>query len=76
LAMPARIGEPRGLSGLIDDIQTPGFATATGLILYGARSEPKPKSGFSLGRFGKRLPKLPVKGAAGKAVDLIKSFLP
>lgn len=76
LAMPVRIGVPQGFSGLIDDIQTPDFAVASGLVLFGTKTGPKPISGFSLDRFSKRLPKIPVKGTANKMWELIKSFLP
>jgi len=76
LAMPVRVGQTGGLSGLIDDIQTPDFAVAAGLVLYGSKTETKSKSSFSFSRIGKKFSKLPVKGAAGKVIDLIKSFLP
>jgi len=76
LSMPVRLGRTGGLTGLIDDVQTPDFAVAGGLILYGAKAKPKSKPNFLLNKVGKRLPKLPVKGIAGKALDLIKSFLP
>lgn len=39
LAMPVRIGTPQGVSGLIDEIMNPAYATAIGLILYGTRQE-------------------------------------
>ncbi len=76
LSMPVRIGYPQDISGLIDDVSSPDFAVVTGLILYGNRTEAKPSTGFSLGRIGKNLPKIRLKGVAGKAIDLIKSFLP
>jgi len=76
LSMPVRIGVPSGVSGLIDDIQTPDFATSVGLVLYGAKEEAWQEGGFSLASLGKRLEKIPVRGVAGRAVDLIKSFLP
>jgi len=76
LAMPVRIGIPQGISGLIDDIQTPDFAVATGLLLYGAKTELKPAVGFSFGQIGKKLPKIPVRGVASKVWELLKSFLP
>lgn len=76
LAMPARIGQPQHLGGLVDDIMTPDFATPIGLILYGAKADFKPGVKFSFSFIGKKLQKLPVKGVAGKIVDLIKSFLP
>jgi cell division protein FtsA len=33
--VPARIGYPRGLEGLVDGISTPAYAVAQGLILHG-----------------------------------------
>lgn len=34
LSMPVRIGIPTGLTGLIDDVETPSFATAVGLLQF------------------------------------------
>lgn len=76
LSMPARLGAPKDMSGLVDDVQTPEFATAVGLILYELRSGGTAGTGFSLGRIGERLQKIPLKGVAGKAIEIIKSFLP
>ncbi|PIU02258.1 cell division protein FtsA [Candidatus Shapirobacteria bacterium CG09_land_8_20_14_0_10_49_15] len=76
LMIPVRLAEPRGLTGLVDEIQTPAYATVTGLLLYGLQATPKTKAGFSLGSIGKRLPRIPVRGAAGKVLALIRSFLP
>lgn len=76
LSMPVRIGSPQGIGGLIDDAQTPDFATATGLVLYGARTEVPPAGDFSFTRIGTTLRKIPVRGVAGKLIDVIKSFLP
>ena len=73
--MPVRVGQPTGLTGLIDDIQTPEYAVATGLVLYKAK-EGTEASVFPLGKLGKSLQKIPGKGVAGKFIDLIKSFLP
>lgn len=76
LSMPVRIGQPSGLSGLIDDIDSPEYAVAAGLILYKSKQQGSLQSNFSLGRIGKTLHKIPIKGVAGKFIDLIKSFLP
>jgi len=77
LSMPIRIGTPRGVAGLIDDIQTPDFAVATGLLLYGAKTEGGGSSlPFSFKQIGKKLPKIPVGGVANKFWELLKSFLP
>lgn len=76
LSMPVRIGIPTGISGLIDDVQTPDFATSIGLVLHGAKGEAWQEAGFSLAGLGKTLERIPVRGVAGRALDLIKSFLP
>lgn len=76
LSMPVRIGVPQGMTGLIDDIQTPEFATSLGLVFYGAKSEIEPAISFSLSQIGKTLQRIPVRGVAGRVVDLVKSFLP
>lgn len=38
LGMSARVVPPRGLGGLTDSVQTPPYAAASGLLLWGARS--------------------------------------
>jgi cell division protein FtsA len=35
LSMPVRIGIPNNITGLIDDVENPSFATAIGLLMYG-----------------------------------------
>jgi cell division protein FtsA len=40
---PARLGYPKGVGGLTDIVKNPMFATAVGLILYGARHHPEKK---------------------------------
>lgn len=74
LAMPTRIGLPRNLTGLIDEIQTPAFACVTGLLFYGRKYETGGQGvGFpSLSSFSR----LPIKGLLGKLIDFIRSFLP
>lgn len=39
LGVPARIGHPKGLVGLVDEINDPVFSVSQGLILYGAQDE-------------------------------------
>ena len=69
--LSARIGKPQGLTGLIDDIIDPSYATVTGLALYGARSSLQEP----LTTFAKRI-KLPTKGMLGKFFGVIKDLLP
>ena len=35
LKLPVKIGYPRGLEGLIDEVSDPEFASSVGMILYG-----------------------------------------
>jgi cell division protein FtsA len=41
--LPTRIGRPMGIRGLVDVVNNPMYATAVGLVLYGARSQPRRK---------------------------------
>jgi len=41
--LPTRLGRPRGISGLVDVVNNPMYATGVGLVLYGARQEPTKK---------------------------------
>jgi len=36
--LPARLGQPMGISGLVDVVNNPMYATGVGLVLYGARN--------------------------------------
>ncbi len=40
---PTRIGRPTGITGLVDVVNNPMYATAVGLVLYGAKFHPKKK---------------------------------
>ena len=84
LAMPVRVAAPTDMKGIIDEIQDTPYATAVGLLVYGAGSEvPETKSfgGFGFGKLpsfggggkgggGKN------QGVAKKIINLIKSFIP
>ncbi len=78
LAMPVRLGLPgEKVTGLIDEILSPAYSASVGLVLYGAKFETTAeKSSFPLTGFSKFAKAIPIKGAAGKLVDLVKSFLP
>ncbi len=71
LGYPARLGHVEGLSGMVDEIDSPSFATAAGLIVYGTKSELT--SQFSLPVLAKGLP---IKEVMQRGFDLIKSLLP
>lgn len=71
LGFPARLGKIEGFIGLTDEIDSPIFATVSGLILYGVKQNSS--SEMSLPMLGKGLP---IKAVTQKITDLIKSFLP
>jgi cell division protein FtsA len=37
LGVPVRRGLPKGIGGLVDVVRSPQFATAVGLVIYGAQ---------------------------------------
>ena len=41
--LPTRLGKPRGISGLVDVVNNPMYATAVGLVIYGARTQSSKK---------------------------------
>lgn len=72
LSLPVRIGIPRNVAGLIDDIMIPSFATTVGLLQFGAQQTPEE----NLTSFSKKI-KLPkASGMFGKIVDSIRDLLP
>lgn len=79
LALPARLGTPRGLTGLIDEIGNPLYAASCGLLLFGARSRPAKESSWLSGMRGNMIPKmdnLPMKSIVNRVSEIIKNLLP
>lgn len=76
LSMPARIGFPEGVAGLVDEVKSPEFSTGVGLILYGAQNIGQASRRTSFKKISGLFSKIPVKGAANKVINFIKSFLP
>ncbi len=71
LKVPVRVGYPRGITGLIDEIEGPAFAATVGVVLYGSRLVKEKSSGLSFSS-----PKGKIGGVISKIVNLLKSFLP
>jgi len=76
LSLPVRIGYPKGLSGLVDEIKSPAYAASWGLINYGVKNYKGIKSDSTFKVVGQVFSKIPVKGIFDKGIKLIKSFLP
>ena len=74
MSLPVRIGVPKGVTGLIDDVIDPIFATTLGLLIYGSKHEISETSGF------KMTTKLKISkgsfGFANKIIEAIKDLLP
>lgn len=75
LNMQSRIAIPSGLTGLVDEIKTPEYATVAGLLILSGSAESSPSRGPGF-KFPKFSPKLASSISLKKVVDFIKSFLP
>lgn len=75
IQLPARIGVPKGMVGLIDEILYPQYATVVGLVFYGKDFLLKEEK-ISLKDFSRIFKEFSFKGSFKKVVDLFKSFLP
>ncbi len=69
LKMPVRIGEPKGASGLIEEVSGPAYAASIGLLLYGSKLQPERR--MSLGAARGRVGDL-----VSRVVNWVKSYLP
>ena len=76
LSLPARIGFPKGVTGLIEEVENPAFAACVGLLFFGITEQETAPKWTSPGIFSKIGKDLPVKGAVGKFSDLFKKLLP
>jgi cell division protein FtsA len=75
LSLPVRIGIPKGVGGLIDDVMNPAYATTVGLLIYGSRGV---QSSENLTSFTKKmkLPNMKASGVFGKIISTIRDLLP
>jgi cell division protein FtsA len=74
LNMQARIAIPTGLTGLVDEIKTPEYATVAGLLMLSEKENSSPsRSSFKMPKMSL---KLPASTSMKKVIDFIKSFLP
>lgn len=77
LGMPIRVGIPTNISGLIDDIENPAFASTIGLLRTAQKQLDEGLVGHTLtSNSFSGLNKLPVKGLLSKISQWAKSLLP
>ena len=74
LQLPPRLGIPSGLSGIVDEVSSPIYSAAVGLVLYGYKQKPQNTAGGA--KLHGIFKKVPGREVAGKALEFIKSFLP
>lgn len=70
MSLPVRIGKPSGVKGLVDDILSPPFSIAIGLVLFGSKNNVSIPVSFT-----KKF-KLPSRGLLTKIVESIRNLLP
>jgi cell division protein FtsA len=74
LQLPARLGSPSGLSGLTEEIDSPEYATAVGLVLYGYDNQnSSAPTSFKIDNLLKRIP---FQDVSKKATNFFKSLMP
>ena len=69
--VPARVGYPKGLEGLVEEITDPAFATSQGLILYGMMENQNMSGGSGISSLGDK-----GGGVFGKLTGWFKNLLP
>lgn len=75
IGMPARVGIPTHLTGLVDEVLYPQYATATGLLLYAQRDGGQSQK-INIRSLDKIVKNLSFKGSFKKVSDLFKTFIP
>ncbi len=76
LSMPVRIGTPEQVTGLIDDVENPAYATAIGLLNYAKGFSANVESPSMMSGILKPLNIKFGKGIFSSVQKLIKTFLP
>ncbi len=68
LQMPVRVAAPAGVGGLVDNLLTPVYSTAVGLLMWGAASVTAGEGG--------RYESAPASGGLGRIRDALRSIFP
>ncbi len=74
LGLPIRVGYPQNISGLIEEVTTPSFSAAVGLILY--VKENIIKEGVESKNFERILRNLSFSGYLRKVKEFIRQYIP
>ncbi len=74
IGLPIRVGVPDKITGLVDEITDPQFATTVGLLMYGMNHSPGSENGMK--NFNKIWKDFSLGGSVGKFKNFIKQFIP
>jgi cell division protein FtsA len=75
LSMPVRIGVPANVTGLIDDVENPSFATSVGLLFFAKGFRPQ-EAGTFLDKIMRPFNFNFTRGLLAPIAKLIRTFLP
>lgn len=73
--LPVRIGHPTRLSGLVDTLNSPAYATSVGLVLWAARASNTTTRGRKAGAAG-GLGNAALKAAPARILRWVRAFFP
>ena len=76
LSLPVRLGVPRGVTGLIDEVTNPAFSGAVGLLIYASQNPGVQPAWSASSLISKVRGGFPVRGLVGRATELVKKVLP
>ncbi len=76
LSMPVRVCIPHSITGLIDDVENPSFATSIGLLQFGRNFKGTEEHGGMLDGLMGSFNTKNMKGFTGSIMKLLKKFIP
>lgn len=74
VGLPIRLGYPEKVTGIVDEIMDPQYATTVGLLLYGQNNNLVDKDNFK--NFGKILKDFKLGNSIGNLKNFFKQFIP
>lgn len=74
LGLPIRVGVPEAVTGLVDEVLSPPFASTIGLILYGKKNTITEKTSFK--NFNRILKDFTFNNSLSKVKNFFKQFIP
>lgn len=76
LSLPVRLGTPGNIAGLIDDISSPAYSCAVGLLMYGTKQDISESGNLTFSGISKITKKVNIGNTGKKILGYLKSFLP